>query len=99
MYRMRRKVGRRAPGLQVLDVGVLGLWISGTGTTGDVDVKTADVDLSEPDGWSEEAHHTRARIERADPNQWPHVRSAVIAEDQAGARGARTWQQRQLERL
>jgi hypothetical protein len=68
MYRMRRKVGGRFPSLQVVDVGVLRLQISGTGAPRDVDVETADIDLSEADGRSDEADHARARIEGADPN-------------------------------
>jgi hypothetical protein len=43
---MRREGRRRCPpGLQVLDVGLLRLRISGMMTPRDVDVETADVDL------------------------------------------------------
>src|SRR5918993_5867271 len=98
MYRMRGQVGRRPPGPQVLDVGLLRLRISGTGASRDVDVETVDVGLPETHARTDESDDARAGVEGADRNERRHVRSAVVTEDQAGAGGARTGEQRKLQR-
>src|SRR5687768_14136003 len=98
MDRMRGKVGRRPSGLQVLEVRLLRLRISGTGAPRDVDLETADVGLAEAHAPADESDDTRARVEGADRNERRHIGSAVVTEDQPGAGSARTRQQRQPQR-